>query len=119
MAGVLVLILLLGAGCVSTNNNPDITISSPDIDTLTPTNVGSFDLYPMEFHIKNPSNMTFRNVEVHITVIPSMAYCHTQSETVKIPLLYPGEKTIRRISIAEFGNLGCQYSYTYDVVSAS
>ncbi len=106
-----------GTGCVSKSHNPDITIQSPDIDAITPSNVGSFDVYTAEFQIKNPTNKTFKNVEVRINLIPAVAYCHSLSKTLEIPVFYPLGKRTERVSIVEFSNLDCQYYYTYDVLS--
>ena len=122
MKKVLLVLLLLfflsfGTACVSKSHNPDITIQSPDIDEITPYNVGSFDVYTAEFQMKNPTNMTFKNVEVQINLFPAMAYCHSLTKTIEIPVFYPLEKRTDRVSVVEFSNLDCQYYYTYDVIS--
>jgi len=114
---ILLIIGVSGAGCVSRSPNPDITVTSPDIDDMTPVNAGSFDIYTAEFQIKNPANQTFSDVEVRISLIPAMAYCHSLSKSVDYPVLNPQEKKTERISIAEFSGLGCQYSFQFDAAS--
>jgi hypothetical protein len=106
-----------GTGCVSRSPNPDITVTSPDIDDMTPVNAGSFDIYTAEFQIKNPTNQTFSNVEVKINLIPALSYCHSLSKSMDYPVLNPQEKKTEPISIAEFSDLGCRYSFLYDVAS--
>ena len=114
---ILLIIGVSGAGCVSRSPNPDITVTSPDIDDMAPVNAGSFDIYTAEFQIKNPTNQTFRDVEVKISLIPAMAYCHSLSKSMDYPVLNPQENKTERISIAEFSGLGCQYSFLFDVAS--
>jgi len=115
---LLVLVILLGStGCVSQPHNREITVTSPDIDSLTPVNIGSVDVYSPEFRIANPTNRTFTNVAVQINLDTSLTYCHPLSKTIDIPVLTPREKRIELVSIPEFSDLYCQYTYTYDVVS--
>ncbi|WP_321507437.1 hypothetical protein [uncultured Methanoregula sp.] len=119
-AGLVLLVLIvmsLGTGCVSQVHNQDITVTSPDIDNPEPVNAGSVDMYTPQFRITNPSNRTFTNIRVRIDVIPSLSYCHSLSKEIGIPALYPGQKRIELVSIAEFSNIDCQYSFTSDVTS--
>ena len=114
---LLVFIIVLGAGCVSQVPNRDITVTSPDIDHPEPTNIGSVDMYTPQFRITNPSNKTYTNIVVNIDVTPLLTYCHPATKTIEITALHPREKTFEQIPIAEFGNIDCQYSFTYNVVS--
>jgi len=113
----LLLIMSLCAGCTSKYHNPDITVSSADIDGITPATVGSFDVYTASFRVENPTNMSFKNVEVRINIVPLLSYCHPLSKTIEIPVLFPAERITIPFSIAEFNDLDCQYSYTFSAVS--
>jgi hypothetical protein len=114
---VFLIVMVCGAGCVTKYENPGITVTSPDIMDITPTNVGNFDLYAIEFQVENPTNMTFKNVEVQINVIPVIAYCHPLAKTIEIPSFSPAEKRKEIVSLTEFSDLQCEYSYTYSVVA--
>jgi hypothetical protein len=116
IAACLVLVSLC-TGCVLKYPNPDITVSSTGLEDITPVAVGSFDIYTADFRIENPTNTSFKNVEVRINLVPLLSYCHAQSKTVGIPVFYPAEKRTVPFSVAEFSDLGCQYTYTYTVVS--
>lgn len=111
------LIMALGAGCVSTAHNPHITVRSTDIDSLSPVNLGSLDVYTANFRIANPTNETFRNVRVQINLSPSATFCHPQSTILEIPVLNPQEKRTELLSFTEISDLDCTYTYTYDVES--
>jgi hypothetical protein len=110
-------ILSCSTGCVSKNYNPGITVTSPDITDMAVTNVGNFDLYAAEFQIENPTNRTLKNVQVQINLVPALAYCHPLTKTIEIPVFNPLEKKSEEVSIAEFSELGCQYSYTWSAVA--
>jgi hypothetical protein len=112
---LILLIMLFCAGCVSYNQNHDITVSSLDPGGFPQDAVGNFDVYTGSFRIINPTNNTFDNVDVDITLAPTAAYCHGLTKKFSIPRLFPLEKRTLQISIAEFGNLDCQYNYTYQV----
>lgn len=114
---LLFLIMLLCAGCISKYHNPNITVSSSNLDNIAPFNVGSVDLYTVNVWVENPTNVTFKNVEVQANLMPTLLYCHSQSKTIDIPVLAPSEKSLQQISFSEFANLDCEYSFTYDVVS--
>ena len=112
---LILLIMLFCAGCVSNIQNHDITVSSLDLNGFPQDAAGNFDVYTGSFRIANPTNTTFENVEVDITLAPTAAYCHGLTKKFSIPRLFPFEKRTVQISIAEFGNLDCQYNYTYQV----
>jgi hypothetical protein len=118
---VLLILLLLSAaalaGCISPYHNPEITVTSTDIDKPGVTNIGSVDMYTPQFRISNPSNRTYTDIVVQIEITPLLTYCHPAIKTIEIPSLSPGEKKIEEASIAEFSNIDCQYTYRYDVVS--
>ena len=114
MMAIMVIILFF-AGCVSSTRNTDITVSSLNPEGFLQDTVGNFDIYTGNFRITNPTNSTFENVEVDITLAPTAAYCHGMAKTFSIPRFFPLEKRTVQISIAEFGDLSCQYNYTYQV----
>jgi len=120
-SGLLLLVILMtaamSAGCISQPHNSDITVTSSDIGTPETANVGSVDMYTPQFRITNPSNRTYTNIRVRIDITPLLTYCHPATRTIEIPSLSPGEKKIEQAVIAEFSNIDCQYSYSYDVVS--
>lgn len=108
-------IMLFFTGCVSQNRNDTITVSSLDPGGFPQDIVGNFDVYTGNFRITNPTNVTFENVEVEITLAPTSSYCHGLTKTFSIPKFFPHEKKTVSVSIAEFGNLDCNYNYTYQV----
>jgi len=110
-------IMSVFTGCVSQAPNRDITVSSTDLESITPVNIGSVDVYTTDFRIKNPTNLTFAHVGVTITLIPVMSYCHTQTTLIDIPVLAAQEKRVERVSVSEFSDLACEYTFTYDVIS--
>jgi hypothetical protein len=112
---VIILLMLFFTGCVSHTRNHDITISNLDPSGFPQDVVGNFDVYTGSFQVKNPTNITFDNIDVDITLTPTAAYCHGLTKTFNIPRFFPLEKRIVQISIAEFGDLDCQYDYTYQV----
>ena len=115
---VLVLCLcMLGTGCVSRAPNTAITITSDNLDDFTPINTGSVDFYTADFRIENPTNRTFENVEVQVTLNPVVAFCHIQSSTFEIPSLAPREKKTEQIAFSEFSDLECEYNFTSSVTS--
>jgi len=109
------LIMLFFTGCIFNNRNYDITVSSLDPGGFLQDAVGNFDVYTGNFRVTNPTNITFDNVDVDITLSPTTSYCHGLTKTFSIPRFSPHEKRTLRISIAEFGNLDCQYNYSYQV----
>jgi hypothetical protein len=111
----IIVLMLFFTGCVSHNKNYDITVSSLDPEGLFQDMVGNFDVYTGSFQVTNPTNSTFDNVEVDITLAPAATYCHGLTKTFNIPRFFPHEKRTVQISIAEFGDLDCQYDYTYQV----
>ena len=112
---VIILLMLFFSGCVSHARNHDITVSNLDPDGFPQDVVGNFDVYTGSFQVKNPTNTTFDNVEVDITLAPTSTYCHGLTKSFTIPRLFPLEKRAIEISIAEFGSLYCQYDYSYQV----
>jgi hypothetical protein len=114
---VLVLSLLITAGCVSRSPNTEITVTSDNLDDFTPINTGSVDFYTADFQIENPSNRTFENVEVQVTLNPVVAFCHTQSTTFTLPSLAPKEKKTEQIAFSEFADIDCAYNFTSSVTS--
>jgi hypothetical protein len=108
-------IMLFFTGCVSQNRNDSITVSSLDPGGFPQDLVGNFDVYTGSFRITNPTNVTFENVEVEIILAPTSSYCHGLTKTFSIPKFFPHEKKTVAVSIAEFGNLDCNYNYTYQV----
>lgn len=119
ISGILVIlvILLVSAGCVSKTQNTSVRITGLDVGDLTPVTEGSFDVYTADFRVENPTNMTFQNVEVTINLLPLTLYCHPQSTIIDIPVLNPVEKRIERWSFSEFSDLDCQYNSSYSVTS--
>jgi hypothetical protein len=111
----LVLLVMVCTGCVSLIGTRDITVNSLDPGDIPKDTVGNFDIYTQSFQITNPTNSTFDNVEVTITLMPTVAYCHGQTKTFSIPSLFPLMKKTVRVSSAEFSDLDCQYNYTYQV----
>jgi hypothetical protein len=106
---LIIVLLLFFTGCVSPNRNYDITVSSLDPDGFLQDGVGNFDVYTGSFQVATPTNSTFDNVDVDITLVPSATYCHGLTKTFSIPRFFPHEKRTVQISIAELGNLDCQY----------
>jgi len=116
---VLVLfVCVLGACCVSSRTpNTAITVTSDDLDSFTPVNTGSVDFYTADFRLENPTNRTFENIEVEVTLMPVTAYCHSQSATFDVPSMIPKEKVTERFSFSEFADLDCAYNFTSSVTS--
>jgi hypothetical protein len=111
----LVFLVLVCTACVTRTGNRDITVSSLDPGDIPKDAVGNFDIYTQSFLITNPTNSTFENVDIEITLMPTAAYCHGQTKTFSIPTLFPLMKKTVPISIAEFSGLDCQYNFTYQV----
>jgi hypothetical protein len=111
----LVFLVLVCSACVSRSGVRDITVSSLDPGDIPKDTVGNFDIYTQSFQISNPTNVTFENVDVEITLMPTAAYCHGQTKTFSIPTIFPLMKKTVQVSIAEFSDLDCQYNYTYQV----
>jgi hypothetical protein len=112
---VMLIIIFFFAGCVSPERNRDITVDNLDFGGFTQDTVGNFDVYTGNFLVTNPTNITYDNIEVDISLAPTSAYCHGLTKTFSIPQLSPLEKKKVQLSIAEFGNLDCQYNYTYQI----
>ncbi|MGA2161597.1 MAG: hypothetical protein ABSG28_05290 [Methanoregula sp.] len=116
---VLVLfVCVFGAGCLSSRApNTAITVASDDLDSFIPVNVGSVDFYTADFRLENPTNRTFENIEVHVTLMPVTAFCHSQSTTFDIPSMTPRQKMTETFSFSEFADLDCAYNFTSTVMS--
>ncbi|MFA5347585.1 MAG: hypothetical protein WC294_05575 [Methanoregula sp.] len=112
-------LVLTCTGRVSRIGVMDITVTSLDPDEIPKDPVGNFDIYTTNFRITNPTNSTFENVNVEISVMPTSAYCHGRTKTFSIPRLFPLMKKKVEISIAEFSGLDCQYNYTYRVFTGT
>jgi len=118
--GILVIAaaFLLAAGCVSTRiTNTAITVTTDELDNFFPVNTGSVDFYTTDFQVANPTNVTFENVEVQVTMMPITAYCHSQAATFDIPAMTPHQKVRETVSFSEFADLDCAYNYTALVTS--
>jgi hypothetical protein len=114
---VIFFLMLFFTGCVSQNRNDSITITSLDPAGLSQDTVGNFDVYTGSFRITNPTNSTYGDVDVAISLAPVSSYCHGLTKTFNFPRFFPLEKKTVQISIAEFGSLDCQYNYSYNVFS--
>ncbi|MDO9323361.1 MAG: hypothetical protein Q7T80_00205 [Methanoregula sp.] len=112
---VFMVLLLFVTGCVSHNRNTDITVTSLDPEGFLQDMVGDFDVYTGSFQVNNPTNQTIENVDVDITLATTSSYCHGLTKTFSIPRLSPLENRTVEVSVAEFGNLNCQYDYSYQV----
>ena len=75
-AVVFLVVMLFLTGCVSPARNKDITVDNLDPGGFAPDRIGNFDVYTGNFQIINPTNSTFENVEVDLTLAPTAAYCH-------------------------------------------
>jgi anionic cell wall polymer biosynthesis LytR-Cps2A-Psr (LCP) family protein len=115
---VVFFMMSLFAGCVTKYPIPGITVSAGTED-ITPIGSGqsSFDVYTEVFQIENPTNRTFTNIDIQITVTPTTAFCHSQTRTITVPILSPLQKKTEDVSFSEFSGLDCQYMYTFDVSS--
>ena len=111
------LFFALTAGCTTQPANPAVSVVALDIGDIPSTQVGDFDIYTESFLIANPTNLTFSNLRVDITLSPVATYCHGSTQSFTYPRFDPLEKKTERVSIAEFGDLGCMYNYTYRVSS--
>ena len=112
------LLVLSAAGCASTGQpRSGITVTSLDLGDVPSVPVGQFDVYTESFLVANPTNLTYDNVEVDISLHPTLSYCHAIEKTFSYPQFFPLEKKTEQISIAEFADLGCTYNYTYTVSS--
>jgi hypothetical protein len=92
-----------------------VTVTSLDLGEIPQVQVGEFDVYTETFLIENPTNVTLENVGVDISLQPTTTYCHGVTKSLSYPELFSREKKTERISIAEFGELGCQYNYSYQI----
>jgi hypothetical protein len=111
----LVFLVLVCTACVSRSGTRDIRVESLDLGEIPRDTVGNFDVYTLSFLITNPTNSTFENADVEITLMPTAAYCHGETKTFTIPAFFPLMKKTVQVSIAEFADLDCQYNYTYQV----
>jgi hypothetical protein len=112
---LVVILILFSGGCVSDVRNTAVTVTSLDTGEIPHDTVGNFDVYTERFLISNPANISAENIDVNIMISPTAAYCHGKTTVFSIPRLDPNEKKTVQISIAEFGDLDCQYNYTYQV----
>lgn len=115
----IIILMLLAGGCVSSTRNNDITVTGLDSNGFLLNAVGNFDVYTGSFSVANPTNRTVENMAVDITLIPAASYCHGMTKTFTIPRLEPLQKEMVQMSIAEFGNLNCQYDYSYRVTTTN
>ena len=112
---LLVFLVVVCTACVLRSGTRDITVTGLDPGEVPIDPVGTFDVYTTSFLITNPTNITFENVDVEITLMPTAAYCHGQTKTIGIPTVFPLMKKTVQVSIAEFSGLDCQYNYSYQV----
>jgi hypothetical protein len=112
---MIVIFLLFFAGCVSPTPNQNITVINLDTEGFIQDTVGNVDVYTGSFQITNPTNLTFENIDVDITLVPTALYCHGVTKTFHVPRLIPLDRRTVEISTAEFANIDCQYDYTYQV----
>lgn len=115
----IIILMFLVSGCVSSIRNDDITVTGLDSGGFLLDPVGNFDVYTGSFSVANPTNRTVENLAVDITLIPAASYCHGMTKTFTIPRLEPLQKEKVQMSIAEFGNLNCQYDYAYRVTTTN
>jgi hypothetical protein len=111
------ILFLFFSGCISDGRNTAVTVTSLDTGEIPHDTVGNFDVYTQRFLITNPANISADNIDVNIMISPTAAYCHGKTTTFSIPRLNPNEKKTVQVSIAEFGDLDCQYNYTYQVIT--
>ena len=114
---LIIALMLFFSGCTSPSRNQNITVSNIDPEGFQQNIVGDFEIYTGTFLVTNPTNSTFDNVDVDITLIPTTTYCHELKKTFNIPRFFPHANKTVEISIGEFANLNCQYDYTYQVFS--
>lgn len=105
----------LSTGCTSRTPTNLIHISEANIEDITPVQIGQFDSYTATFRIENPTNQSFRNVQIQFNLVPTTMYCHTQTQYVTIPEVNPLERKTEQFAFSEFTELNCQYTYTYEV----
>jgi hypothetical protein len=115
---VMAVALLIAAGCISSRmTNTAITVTTDELDNFVPVNTGSFDFYTTDFQVENPTNRTFDNIEIQIHMMPTTAYCHSQSATFDIPSMTPYQKLRETFSFSEFADLDCAYNFSSTVTS--
>jgi hypothetical protein len=115
---LLALICAICAGCLSGSvQNTAIQVTTDTLDSFNPVNVGSFDFYTADFQVENPTNRTFDNVAVQVTLMPISAYCHSHSATFDISAITPLQKMTETFSFSEFADLDCSYNFTSSVIS--
>jgi hypothetical protein len=110
-------IVSLSTGCTSRSPTTSIRISETNIEDITPVQVGQFDTYTATFRMENPTNQSFRNVQIRFNLVPTTMYCHTQTQDVNIPTVNPLARKTMQFAFSEFADLDCQYTYTYEVTS--
>jgi hypothetical protein len=114
---LILLVVSLSTGCTSRSPTSSIRISETNIEDITPVQVGQFDTYTATFRLENPTNQSFRNVQVRFRLVPTTMYCHAQTLDVTIPAVNPLERKTEQFAFSEFAELNCQYTYTYEVTS--
>ena len=116
---VLVMVVCtIGAGCISSQvQNTAIQVTTDTLDSFNPVNVGSVDFYTADFRVENPTNRTYDNVEVQVTLMPISASCHSHSATFDIPTLIPRQKMTETFSFSEFADLDCSYNFSSSIIS--
>ncbi|MEI7857965.1 MAG: hypothetical protein WCH85_10745 [Methanomicrobiales archaeon] len=112
---VIMALLIFSTGCVSSTRNTDITVTSIDPGVFLQDMVSDFDIYTGSFMVNNPTNRTIEKIDVEISLVTTSSYCHGLTKTISIPQLSPLQNRTVDVFVAEFGNLNCQYDYTYQV----
>ena len=105
------------AGCTTREPAQAIRITDSNIEDIAPVQVGQFDTYTATFRIENPSNITYKNVEIRFTMVPTTTYCHSQTQVVTLPSLGPLERKTEQFAFSEFADLNCQYTSTSAITS--
>lgn len=114
---LILLVVSISAGCTSRSGTTAIRVSDTNIGDITPVRAGQFDTYTATFRIENPTNQSFRNVEVRFNLVPLTMFCHTQTQVVTIHAIRPLEKKTEQFAFSEFADLKCQYTHTYEVTA--
>ena len=114
-----IFITALFSGCVATGpyQNTEITVTARDTGDLDQEPIPPLDMYTAGFLIRNPSNVTFTNVEVWVDMTPQASFCHHQTREITIPSLRPGQSVPKSIAFYEFEGLNCQYLPDFQVFS--
>jgi hypothetical protein len=116
---IVIFVAVLFSGCVTPGpyQNTDITVTARNTGDLDQEPIPPLDMYTADFLIRNPSNVTFTNVEVRVDMTPQASFCHHQEQEIAIPSLRPGQSVPKSIVFYEFGGLNCQYLPDFQVFS--